>query len=69
MPAVEGLRDGFRHGMGPEIAGQHRRPRDGLQRRPVRAGRQDQRQHHDSSSNTRKHGDRISPAGLAASEI
>ena len=55
MRAVKSLGNGFRKRFALKIVGEHRRPRDGLQRHPVRAGRQNQRENDENFSEARQH--------------
>lgn len=59
MLTIEGLRNGFGNGLRAEVARQHRRPCDGLQRGPVQARRQDERNHHQKFSTARQHRGKI----------
>ena len=70
MFAIESLGDGFgQRLLAGKIRREHRRPRDGLQRRPVQPRREDERKDDENFSAARKHEVRLSSAGRVASRI
>ena len=66
MFAIESFGNGCGQSVAAQIVGEHRRPRDRLQRGPVRAGGQHQREHDEAFSKTRKHGDKLDRTGQIA---
>ena len=69
MLAVESLRDRVGERLVAEVAGQHCRPRDRLQRGPVQPRRQDERNDHQKFSKTRKHDGNLNRHCAEASKI
>lgn len=55
MFAVKGMRHGFRERLAAEVVSEHRRPRDGLQQRPVPAERGRQCENNQKLSKTNQH--------------
>ena len=59
MVAVKSFRHGFFDGMCAKIVGEHRRPRDGLQQRPMRAEDCHKRDDEENFANTNEHADKL----------
>jgi len=59
MVAVESFRHGFFNRVRAKIIREHRRPRDGLQQRPMRAKHRREREDEKDFANAHEHADKL----------